>query len=97
MTQRLTRRVFVTYAAATGGALVAVQMTMPLAAAPLNSCDSERPLKRTCEPILSFHLDQPYVDHSGTAEPWQPVRGLRSGDPVAQLSDEELRSLVAYL
>ncbi|HEY8508367.1 MAG TPA: twin-arginine translocation signal domain-containing protein [Steroidobacteraceae bacterium] len=97
MTQRLTRRVFITYAAATGGAVVAAQMTMPLAAAPIIQCESERPVTHACEPILSFHLDRPYVDYSGTAEPWRPPRGLRSGAAIAGLSEEELRSLVGYL
>ena len=41
-------------------------------------------------PVLSFHLDQPYVDLTGTAERYVPPAGMRSAAPLAQLSDMQL-------
>jgi hypothetical protein len=39
-------------------------------------------------PVVSFHLDQPYVDITGVAEPYRPPAGARGGAPLAGLSDE---------
>lgn len=41
------------------------------------------------EPVVSFHLDQPYLDMTGTAVPYIPPAGTRSGQPLAELSVEE--------
>jgi hypothetical protein len=43
--------------------------------------------------IVSFHLDQPYLDTSGTAMPYHPPSGMRSGEPVARLTEEAFRKL----
>lgn len=40
--------------------------------------------------VLSFHLDQPYVDPTGLDEPYRPPAGARSGAPLAAMSDMEL-------
>jgi hypothetical protein len=42
------------------------------------------------ETVLSFHLDQPYVDQTGLADPYVPPAGMRSAAPLAALSDMEL-------
>jgi len=41
--------------------------------------------------IVSFHMDQPYLDWSGTAVPYHPPPGVRSAQGVAHLSEEMLR------
>jgi hypothetical protein len=40
--------------------------------------------------VVSFHLDQPYVDQTGMAEPFVPPAGMRSAAPLAAMSDLEL-------
>ena len=39
-------------------------------------------------PVISFHMDQPYVDYTGTAEPYIPPAGARSAAGIADLDDE---------
>jgi len=41
------------------------------------------------DPVVSFHMDQPYLDMTGTAIPYIPPAGTRSGQPLAELSVEE--------
>ena len=41
------------------------------------------------EPVVSFHMDQPYLDMTGTAVPYIPPAGTRSGQPLSELSVEE--------
>ena len=41
--------------------------------------------------VVSFHMDQPYLDQSGAAMPYYPPPGMRSGDAVAHLSEEAFR------
>ena len=43
-------------------------------------------------PVVAFHADQLYLDHSGTAEPFRPPAGLRSLDGF----DEEMLSRLTY-
>jgi len=45
-------------------------------------------------PVVSFHMDQPYLDMTGTAMPYYPPPGVRSGDPAARLSEEVFRGLL---
>ena len=40
-------------------------------------------------PVVSFHLDQPYLDITGLEKPYVPPVGMRSG---ASLSEEEVFS-----
>jgi hypothetical protein len=48
-------------------------------------------------PCVSFFLDQPYWDPTGLERPYRPSRGLRSGQPLAELTEEELRSAFGWL
>lgn len=41
--------------------------------------------------IVSFHLDRPYLDWSGTAIPYHPPLGARSGQAAAHLTEEMFR------
>lgn len=43
-------------------------------------------------PVVSFHLDQPYLDFTGLEKPYVPPAGLRSGAPLAGLSEQEMLS-----
>lgn len=45
-------------------------------------------------PVVSFHMDQPYLDMTGTAIPYYPPPGVRSGDAAARLSEEMFRSML---
>ena len=45
-------------------------------------------------PVVSFHMDQPYLDMTGTAIPYYPPPGVRSGDAAARLSEEVFRSML---
>jgi len=42
-------------------------------------------------PVVSFHMDHPYLDWSGTAVPYYPPPGVRSGQVLANLDEESLR------
>jgi hypothetical protein len=52
---------------------------------------------RSRQPVVSFHMDQPYLDWSGTAMPYYPPPGIRSGQIVANFYDESLRFQHCYL
>jgi hypothetical protein len=43
-------------------------------------------------PVVSFHLDQPYLDLTGLEKPYVPPAGMRSGAPLAALSEEQVLS-----
>ena len=43
-------------------------------------------------PVVSFHLDQPYLDLTGLEKPYVPPAGMRSGASLAALSEEEVFS-----
>lgn len=83
----LTRRDFVAELA--GAAIVAV-VPMPakfFASAPMAARAA----------VVSIHLDQPYIDATGRALPYLPPDGVRSGAPVAHLSEAEFRRRFVYL
>lgn len=46
--------------------------------------------------IVSFHMDQPYLDRTGTAVPYNPPPGARSGEVVARLTEEAFRRSHVY-
>jgi hypothetical protein len=48
-------------------------------------------------PVVAFHMDQLYVDWTGTAAEYIPPVGLRSAEILAQLSDEQLRWNFTYI
>jgi hypothetical protein len=81
----LTRRSFLG-AIALGGAALVVPAGALLAQA-------ERAGGRG-SPVVSFHMDQPYLDMTGTAIPYYPPPGVRSGDSTARLSEEAFRSIL---
>jgi hypothetical protein len=41
--------------------------------------------------VVSFHMDQPYLDSTGTAAPYLPPAGSRSAEPLCACDDELLR------
>lgn len=47
-------------------------------------------------PVVGFHMDRPYLDLTGTAEPYLPAAGLRSGQALAELSEAEFLGQHAY-
>ncbi len=49
------------------------------------------------EAVLSFHLDEPWVDGTGLAQPYRPPSGCRSGARGARPGEEALRRLNCYL
>jgi hypothetical protein len=46
--------------------------------------------------VVSFHMDQPYLDTTGKAAPYHPPVGARSAAPVAHLSEEAFRRAQSY-
>ncbi|MEJ1962376.1 MAG: hypothetical protein WDO56_12875 [Gammaproteobacteria bacterium] len=55
------------------------------------------PLAEKLVPVVSFHLDQPYVDLTGLETPYVPPAGMRSGEPLAALSDEALSRYYGFI
>jgi hypothetical protein len=47
--------------------------------------------------IVSFHMDQLYLDWSGTAVPYLPPLGARSAHVAAHLTEETFRRHCIYL
>ena len=45
------------------------------------------------QPVVSFHMDQPYIDYSGTAEPYVPPVGARSAAHAASFDEETIAAL----
>lgn len=85
----LTRRDFMAELAAASAAMVASIAAAPIAEAAAVSRAPRRP-------VVGFHMDQPYLDVTGSAVPYLPPSGLRSADPVAHLSEENFRRAHAY-
>jgi hypothetical protein len=46
--------------------------------------------------VVSYHVDRPYLDNTGSAPPYLPPAGARSAQPFADLSLEELMRRHAY-
>lgn len=80
----LTRRDFVTKLAV-GGALAAMPPSVWPATLPARA------------PVVSIHMDQPYIDLTGRAIPYIPPPGLRSAAPIAHLSELEFRTRFVFL
>jgi hypothetical protein len=47
--------------------------------------------------VVSIHMDQPYIDTTGTALPYLPPSGVRAGAVAAHLSETEFRRRFVYL
>jgi len=82
-----TRRDFARLFAAAGAAL---------AIAPWKIMLAETTASRGRHAVVAFHMDQLYVDYSGTAIPYQPPLGARSGQAAADLSEEDFRRRFVY-
>lgn len=85
----LKRRAFMTQLAAAGAAMAATAGPMQLRAVAA--------VPRVRAAVVSIHMDQPYIDATGSALPYLPPDGVRAGDPVAHLSEAELRRRFVYL
>ncbi|MGH9561666.1 MAG: hypothetical protein ACRD3S_09455 [Terracidiphilus sp.] len=48
-------------------------------------------------PVISFYMDRLFVDHTGAAMPYHSPLGMRSGAPLAHLSEEALRRAQLYV
>jgi hypothetical protein len=81
----LTRRTFLGVIALGGAALVVPGGAL--------LAQAERAGGRA-SPVVSFHMDQPYLDMTGTAIPYYPPPGVRSGDSAARLSEDAFRSML---
>jgi len=88
----LTRRDFVAQLAVAGAAIGALTLT-PGAAALAEAPASSRQNRK---PVVSFHMDRPYIDPTGTAMPYLPPGGARSGAPAARFSEEAFRRFQCY-
>ena len=64
-------------------------------AKPIDAVPSGIPGQPT--PVVSFFLDQPYLDMSGLGKPYQPPRGLRAGQPLAALTEQEFRGIMPHI
>ncbi|MEJ1962273.1 MAG: hypothetical protein WDO56_12285 [Gammaproteobacteria bacterium] len=86
---RLTRRDFVARVAAAGSLAGAVPaLSLARAVAPVTSAAAPR--IRAAVPVVSFHLDRPYLDLSGEAIPYLPPAGARGAAPIALLGEADL-------
>jgi hypothetical protein len=54
-------------------------------------------LPRNLTPVVSIHMDQPYLDWTGRAVPYYAPQGIRSGEPLARLSEEAFRRLPCFV
>ena len=92
----MTRRGFVAHCAATVASGAALYSVSGFAAtAPTSELLNTTPADHRM-PVVSFHHDRPYLDTTGMAEPYLPPLGTRSGQPLAELSEEEYRSRYVY-
>ena len=92
----MTRRTFVAHCAATAasGAAFYSMSRFAVPARATELLNTLPPSHRT--PVVSFHNDRPYLDMTGMADPYQPPSGTRSGQPLAELSEEEYFSRYIY-
>jgi hypothetical protein len=88
MTCRLTRRGFLGRLAVAGAAMGRAWL-IPGSGLLQSALDSR-------VEVVSFHMDQPYLDLTGKAAPYHPPLGARSASPVAHLSEEAFRRSQAY-
>ena len=88
-----TRRGFVSAALGMLGALLSAAPPHRAALAPAvpspprtHTYPESEPARESSAGVLSYRLDRPYWDPSGTAPPYQPPAGARSGDGLAEAS-----------
>jgi hypothetical protein len=85
---------FLAVAAGAGAARTGVPRTLYGEAT--GALTRNRPIPPQPKPVVSFFLDQPYLDPSGLGEPYLPPQGLRGGEPLARLTEGELRHNAPY-
>jgi hypothetical protein len=49
------------------------------------------------QPVVAFYMDRLYIDATGTAVPYLSPLGMRSGAPLAHLSEEAFRRAQLYV
>jgi hypothetical protein len=79
----ITRRALLGLLTAAGSALVGLRYPVLVFRA------VSEPARR--QTIVSFHMDQPYLDRSGRAMPYHPPPGARSAQAAAHFTEEILR------
>jgi len=87
----LTRRDFVADLALAGAAIGAFALAPD--AWPTEACVSP---VQSRTPVVSFHMDRPYIDPTGTAMPYYPPQGARSGEHAARLDEATFRRICCY-
>jgi len=87
--QPLSRRRFLEGATAIAGMGAAVSALSGVSRAAAGAPGTPVRAAATRAPVVSFYMDRPYLDPTGMAEPYVPPAGARSGQPLAELSDEE--------
>lgn len=85
----LTRRAFVGALVIVGGTPACLAFTGPTA-------EPEMSAPPGATPVVSFHHDLPYLDHTGSAEPYLPPHGLRSAQAMGELDEAAFRSRYGY-
>jgi hypothetical protein len=88
-----TRRDFLEALAVTGAAIGAVSMFGAVSIPP-EAMTAAAPCRSG---VVSFHMDQPYIDATGTAPPYRPPHGARSAAAVAHLSEKAFLSEHFYV
>jgi len=83
----LTRRAFARVLAAAAAAIAISPGKIVLASA-ISSAGTHA--------IVSFHMDQPYLDRTGTAVPYYPPAGARSAQSAGLLPEELFRRNFIY-
>lgn len=88
--EMVTRREFVAQLTVASAAIVA------LCAAPGAAEMAASSAQPASVPVVSIHMDRPYIDPTGMAKPYYPPCGLRSAEPAARLSEEAFRRMQCY-
>jgi hypothetical protein len=88
----VTRRDFVVTLGVAGAVIGAFALAPGAAWTPEASASPER----SRQPVVSFHMDRPYIDPTGTAMPYRRPVGARSGAPAARFSEEAFRRTQCY-
>ena len=88
----VSRREFVRSIAFAGAAFAVLPSTFH--AALTAAGHSAAPMR---EPVISFYMDRLYLDLTGTAVPYLSPLGMRSGAPLAHLSEEAFRRAQLYV
>ncbi|MDE3110258.1 MAG: hypothetical protein KGL02_09990 [Acidobacteriota bacterium] len=88
----LSRRAFARSLAFAGAALALVPSAFHA-----TSIGGRRPATRLRGPVVSFHMDRLFVDHTGAATPYVSPAGMRSAEPLAHLSEEAFRRAQPYV